>query len=104
MILVSPILMLSAQASAAQAQNRSVIGERFKISLTVRKNGDVDVVETRLIGFQDGLLHSGCRISCTKKSYTQDSSSTAPSRRVAPTPGVGLLEPFSPPLSACSRW
>ncbi|MFQ5859626.1 MAG: DUF2207 domain-containing protein, partial [Anaerolineae bacterium] len=60
-ILVSLILVLSAQASTAQAQNRSVIGERFDISLTVQKNGDVDVVETRTIEFQGGPFHSGFR-------------------------------------------
>jgi len=45
----------------ASEQDRSVIGERFDISLTVRENGDVDVVEARTIGFKGGPFRFGFR-------------------------------------------
>ncbi|RME49579.1 MAG: DUF2207 domain-containing protein, partial [Chloroflexi bacterium] len=61
LILACLILALAGLAGLAQAQGRSVVGERFDVSLTVQKNGDVDVVETRTIAFQGGPFRFGFR-------------------------------------------
>lgn len=61
LILVGLVLALTALAGLVHAQERSVVGEQFDVELTVRENGDVDVVETRTITFEGGPFHVGFR-------------------------------------------
>ncbi|MFQ5341771.1 MAG: DUF2207 domain-containing protein, partial [Anaerolineae bacterium] len=61
LVLFCLVVMLDALAGLAHAQDRSVVGERFDVDLTVQKNGDIDVVENRTIAFQGGPFHFGFR-------------------------------------------
>lgn len=48
-------------AGLAHAQDRSVVGKRFDVDLTVHKDGNIDVVETLTIAFQGGPFSFGFR-------------------------------------------
>lgn len=61
LIVMCLLLAFGTVAGLVSAQDRSVVGEQFDVELTVRENGDVDVVETRTFDFQGGPFRFGFR-------------------------------------------